>query len=125
MNTPPASSTPSIIHKIRVLYSDIYCISGKFSKRDKLGIHAIIESLCIEILSLAIETAFSPQNMKISILETLRIKTNVLKNLVRTEYEIKIIDMKTYLRISEQLVEISKMTNGWINFVNGKETLKK
>jgi len=55
----------------------------------------------------------------------LRIKTNVLKNLVRTEYEIKIIDMKTYLRISEQLVEISKMTNGWINFVNGKETLKK
>lgn len=81
--------------------------------------------MCIEILSIAIETAFRPKNMKTGILETLRIKTNVLKNLVRTEYEIKIIDMKTYLRISEQLVEISKMTNGWINFVNGKEPLKK
>ena len=125
MSTPPASTTPSIIHKIRVLYQDVYCISGKFSKRDKLGIHSIIESLCIEILSLAIESAFSPTNLKLDILQKLRVKTNVLKNIVRTEYEIKIIDMKTYLRISEQLVEISKMTNGWINFVNGKEPLKK
>ena len=55
----------------------------------------------------------------------LRIKTNVLKNIVRTEYEIKVIDMRTYIRISEQLVEISKMTNGWINFVTEKELLKK
>jgi hypothetical protein len=58
--------------------------------------------------------------MKVGTLETLRIKTNVLKNLVRTEYEIKVIDTKTYLRISGQLVEISKMTNGWINFVTEK-----
>lgn len=58
-------------------------------------------------------------------MEKLRIKTNILKNLVRTEYEIDIIDMKTYLRISEQLVEISKMTNGWINFVTEKESPKK
>ena len=82
----------------------------------------MIESLCIEILSLAIETAFRPKNLKINCLETLRIKTNVLKNLIRTEYEIKIIDIKTYTRISGQLVEISKMTNGWINFVTEKES---
>lgn len=123
--SPPPHKQPSIIHKIRVLYQDIYCISGKFSKRDKLGIHAIVESLCIEILSLAIETAFSKANIKLGVLEKLRIKTNILKNLVRTEYEIDIIDMKTYLRISEQLVEISKMTNGWINFVTEKESPKK
>ena len=121
--TPP--TTPSIIHKIRILYQDIYYISGKFSKRDKLGIHATIESLCIEILSLAIESAFSPKNLKLNILEKLRIKTNILKNLVRTEYEIKIIDMRTYIRISGQLVEISKMTNGWINFITEKESPKK
>jgi len=76
-------------------------------------------------LSLAIESAFSPTNLKLDILQKLRIKTNVLKNLVRTEYEIKIIDTKTYLRISEQLVEISKMTNGWINFVTKKEPPEK
>lgn len=81
--------------------------------------------MCIEILSLAIESAFSPKNIKLSTLEKLRVRTNVLKNLVRTENEIGIIDAKTYLRISEQLVEISKMTNGWINFVTEKESPKK
>ena len=81
--------------------------------------------MCIEILSLAIESAFRPKSVKLNSLEILRIKTNVLKNIVRTEYEIKVIDMRTYIRISEQLVEISKMTNGWINFVTEKELLKK
>ena len=81
--------------------------------------------MCIEILSLAIESAFRPKSVKLNSLEMLRIKTNVLKNIVRTEYEIKVIDMRTYIRISEQLVEISKMTNGWINFVTEKELLKK
>ena len=53
-------------------------------------------------------------------LEILRIKVEILKHLVRTEHELEIIDMKTYLRLSEQLIEISKMTNGWINFVTQK-----
>jgi hypothetical protein len=81
--------------------------------------------LCIEILSLAIESAFSSKNLKISVLEKLRVKTTVLKNLIRTEHEIRIIDLKTYVRISEQLVEISKMTNGWINFLTEKESSRK
>ena len=110
------------MHKIRILYADIYCTSTKFSKRDKLGIHAVIESLCIEILSLAIESAFTETNLKVNVLKKLRIKTNILKNLVRAEFEIKIIDLQTYLRISKQLVEVSKMTNGWKNFVTEKES---
>lgn len=96
-------------------------MSKKFSKRDKLGIHTIIENLCIEILSLAIEAALKPAGLKLSILEILRIKIGVFQNLIRTENELGIIDDKIYVRISAQIVEISKMTNGWINFVLGKE----
>ena len=56
-------------------------------------------------------------------LETLRVKTEVLKHLIRTENELRIIDDETYLRLSLKLVEIGKMTNGWINFLTQKGAL--
>jgi len=45
----------------------------------------------------------------------------VAKGLVRTENELKIIDDKKYIQFSEQLVEISKMTSGWLDNVTQKE----
>lgn len=72
-------------------------------------------------MSIAVETAFKPRFKKKESLETLRLKIEVLKHLVRSEKELGILDAKTYLRIAEQLVEISKMTNGWLNFVIQKE----
>ena len=54
-------------------------------------------------------------------MEKLRIKNSVLQNLLRTENELKIIEDKTYLRIAEQIMEISKMNNGWINYLTQKE----
>ncbi|MDO8564553.1 MAG: four helix bundle protein [bacterium] len=104
------------MHRIRILHKDLYCIAGRFSKRDKLGIHARIEAQCLHALELAIEAAFKPTTQKLGDLKNLRVRAEVLKHLVRTEHELQIIDDKTYLRISEQLVEISKMTNGWINY---------
>lgn len=69
----------------------------------------------MEILSFAIESAFQSRLDKKFTLQKLRIKTGVLQNLVRTENELKIIDDKTYLRISEQIIEISKQNNNWLN----------
>lgn len=69
------------------------------------------------MLLLAVESAFKPKHQKKIPLEELRIKIEILKHLVRTEHELEIIDSRTYLRLSEQLIEISKMTNGWLNFV--------
>ena len=114
--TPPPDNTPVIVHAIRILHKDLYCISGKLSKRDKLGIHAVVETQCVEILALAVSAAFKPRQQKLLPLESLRIKVEILKHLIRTEHELEIIDTKTYLRLSEQLIEISKMANGWINY---------
>jgi len=76
----------------------------------------VVETQCVEILALAVSAAFKPKSQKLPTLEVLRVKIEVLKHLIRTEHELEIIDAKTYLRISEQSVEISKMTNGWINY---------
>lgn len=110
-----------IIHNLRILHLDFYRIGKKISKSDKLGIHTSIEKLLLDCQSLAIEASFRTKADKKFPLESLRIKLSVVKNLVRTENELQIIDKKTYLRFSEQLVEISKMANGWLSYVTQKE----
>ena len=113
MLPPPA--IPTVINLIRILHRDLYSIGLSLPKREKLGFHKIIEDFCVEILSFAIESAFQSRLDKKFTLQKLRIKTGVLQNLVRTENELKIIDDKTYLRISEQIIEISKQNNNWLN----------
>ena len=92
----------------------------KFSKKDKLGIHAVIEKTCLEILSLAVEASLKSKITKKESLESLRIKINILQNLVRTEHELGIIEQKSYLHLSTQTIEIGKMTNGWLTYINTK-----
>ena len=100
---------------------DLYVLGHKLSKRDKLGMHSFVEKVCIEILSLAIESALKPKLAKKESLELLRIKTGLLQNLIRTENELGIIEQKSYFLLSSQIIEISKMANGWLNYINKKE----
>jgi hypothetical protein len=81
-----------------------------------------MEDFGVEILSLSIEAAFQIRFDKINTLKKLRIKTGVLQNLIRTEKELRIIDNKTYERISGQIIEISKQTNNWLNSLTPKES---
>lgn len=92
----------------------------KLSKRDKLGIHSHSEKVCIEVLSLAVESALKSQSTKKESLELLRIKIGILQNLIRTENELGIIEEKSYFHLSGQMIEISKMANGWLNYITQK-----
>ncbi len=46
----------------------------------------------------------------------------MLKQLIRLEMELKIIDDKIYILWQENLQEISRMTTGWIKFLQQKGT---
>ena len=94
----------------------MYTIGHKLSKRDKLGIHRDIEGASLKLLALLIEAAFMRKESKLKILEIVRIHTEVLKHLIRSEHELGISDEKTYIRISKDLIEISKMISGWIAY---------
>ena len=82
-------------------------------KRDKLGIHKIIEEKCIIILSNVIYSALSSKQNKIELLGKLRRDIETLKHLIRMEYELNIIKEKTYLYIAHILQDISMMATGW------------
>jgi hypothetical protein len=64
-----------------------------------------------------ISASFSPKTKKFELLEKVRVALEITKHLVRTEYELKIITQRQYIQVEAMLVEISKMTNGWIKYV--------
>lgn len=122
MTPPPDTtiirdSTPPIIHKVRLLHKDIYTIGHKLSKRDKLGIHQSVENHSLQLMTILIEAAFAARHEKLRILETARVCAEVMKNIIRTEHELGMLDQKSYLRLSKDAVEISKMLNGWIVYI--------
>lgn len=83
------------------------------AKRDKLGIHKVIEDKCLIILSDSILSALSSRNDKSFLLLKLRKEIEALKHLIRLEYELNIIKEKTYIYISQLLQNISMMATGW------------
>ena len=106
-----------MVHRIYEFYKKIYLISPKIPKKDRFGIYLKIENICLEIINLIINASLEMKSNKLPILNSARIKIEVLKRLVRIAYELKIIENKKYLRLELDLQEISKMTNGWIKYL--------
>lgn len=103
-----------LAHKIQVLYRKIYRLGNTIAKRDKLGIHSVLETTILAMMTLAIEAGFTSGIAKKPMLERLRLKTEVAKQLLRTEHELGIINNSAYLELGKELVEISRMTTRWI-----------
>ena len=99
----------------------MYSIGEKLPKRNKLGVHAMVEKYCLELLALTIIAAFSRGVEKISALKEARVRTHIIAHLLRTEHDLGILTADKYLRLSAQLVEIGKMLSGWIVSQTHKE----
>ncbi len=98
----------------------MYRIGNTLSKRDKLGIHNHIETHTLTLFDHIIAGSLVGPHKKLPHLEQARLVNEKIKHLVRTEYEMQIIPEKSYITAAEQLVEISKMINGWISYIQTK-----
>ncbi len=103
---------------MRNLYKEVYLGSRKVSKRDKLGIFAKIETALLETFIILIEAEYAKPSVKLPILEKARTEIEIVKQLIRIAYEIGILTENQYLRWQESLQEISKMTSGWIKYLD-------
>jgi len=90
----------------------------KLAKRDRYGIYLKIETICLDALMLSIEAALLPRQQKTVGLEMLKIKIELLKQLVRIAHGIRAIEQKRYIALSADLVETSKMVSGWLKYIN-------
>ncbi len=81
-------------------------------KQNKLGIHRTIEEYALRILTLLIDSALRSRLDKLETLSQARRNIEVLKHLIRLEYELCIIKEKQYILLANMLENISMMTTG-------------
>ena len=92
-------------------------MSSKIGKRDRFGIYLKLEDIILKILDLSLTASFEYRQNKLPLLYSSRIKIEVLKRMFQIAHEINIIDRKKYIELEFGLIEISKMTNGWIKYL--------
>ena len=68
-------------------------------------------------MSSVIIAALEFKENKTHVLNSARIKIEVLKRLIRITQELDIIKKREYINLELDLQEISKMTNGWIKYL--------
>lgn len=107
-----------LLHKLDEFYQSVYLLSRRIPKRHRFGIFAKIETIYFDLLELIIYAAFENKNHKTSLLSGARIKTEILKRLIRMAVNLDVIQKNQYLTLQALLQEISKMINGWIAYCN-------
>jgi hypothetical protein len=94
----------------------VYLVGNKLPKRDKLGLHSHIEKEFLQVFSFLLKASLESKSEKIISLKEARFRTEIIKQLVRMEYELKIITEQVYINIESKLREISKMSTGWLKY---------
>lgn len=96
----------SVIQKTYDLYKLNYEYTKKFPKSDKFALGEKIKNLILEILELLIEAETAKRDWKQPVLEKTDRKLDLLKMLVRLSNDIKVLDDRKYLLLSEYVLEI-------------------
>ncbi|OGE82739.1 MAG: hypothetical protein A3B10_01785 [Candidatus Doudnabacteria bacterium RIFCSPLOWO2_01_FULL_44_21] len=102
-----------ILHKLSEFYKLFYLYREKFPQKDKYALGGKLEQALIESLELLFAASVSAKDQKNQILTRAAIKFDLLKFLVRVAKELKIMDLKKYVALESQLIEIGKMLGGW------------
>lgn len=110
--TPPRTSL-SIVQRLESLYKNWQEFLRHFPKTSRYTLGGKIDVLFIEIIEAVLTATRLYKNEKIPFLSLANSKLDLLNFLLKIAWEIRAIDNKKFIFISEQLVEIAKMLNGW------------
>jgi len=107
----------SVVHKVLEVYKIFHKLTILFPKYERYVLGQKIENLILEILELILKASYLPKYKKKEILFIVSNKVDLLKLFIRILYELKILNQKKYLLLSEKILEIGKMIGGWIKTV--------
>jgi len=114
-NTPPPNQfNLSLIQKLVQTYKLWHSFLPLFPKSSRYTLGAKLDSLFLEMVELIIKASYSDKGGKLISLTSGSFKLDLLKFFLQIAWEIKALDNKKYIRLSEKLNEIGKMLGGWI-----------
>lgn len=110
---PPNRYTLPVIQKLIVAYKMWHEYWNHFDKATRYSIGLKIDGLFIETISNLFAASHKPRGRKIIYIEKASEAFDTLKFLLQVAWEIKAIDNRKYIALSEKLNEIGRMLGGW------------
>ena len=103
-----------IIHRLIELYKIWHEYFPRFSKLFRYDLGSKIDILFIEIVENVFTAQHRTKEQKIIYLHKSSEKLDILKFFLQVAWEVKELDNKKYIILSEKLNEIGRMLGGWI-----------
>lgn len=106
-----------ILQKMTEFYKLFHGYCEKFPKKDRFTIGQRCENHILVILEELIRVSKTSRDGKAHLLFEISVKLDTLKILIRLLKELKVLNLKQYACLEEQVFEIGKMLGGWIKFL--------
>ncbi|MCX6760368.1 MAG: four helix bundle protein [Candidatus Nealsonbacteria bacterium] len=104
----------TLTQKLISIYKIWHEFLPHFSKDSKYTLGSKIDSLFLETTELIIKGGYSDKIEKIISLKRASFKLDLLKFFLQVAWEIKSLDNKRYILLSEKIGDAGKMLGGWI-----------
>jgi len=103
---------PVIEHAVAV-YKNWQEYRSHFPKKLRYTLGDKIDTLFIQILELLFVASYQNKNEKLPTISMALRKADILKFLLRIAWEVRAIETKKYIDISERMQELGRMIGGW------------
>jgi len=110
---PPQRSSIPIIQRLIEIYKLWHEYIQHFPKNSKYTLGSKIDNLFLEIIGLLFSASYLNKQEKLPIITKASNDLDLLKFFLQIAWEIKVLDNKKYITLSEKLNEIGKMLGGW------------
>lgn len=84
-----------------------------FPKTSRYTLAARIDGLFIDMTELLLMASYLAREQKLSVVQKAATKLDVLKFFLQVAWEIKALDSRRYIALSERVGEVGKMLGGW------------
>ena len=109
-----------IIGRLVSVYKLWYGFQNNFPKKSRYTLGEKIDRLFLEILELLLIGGYLSREKKLLYLQKAGAKLDILKFFLQISWEIKSLDNKKYIVLSEKLNEVGKMLGGWLKQLANK-----
>lgn len=96
------------------LYQEFYQYLKTFPQKDQHMLGRRCEEYALSFFEFILSAVAQSRDKKRAILEQASAKLDVLKYLIRTSKELKMLDNKKYALLESRILEIGMMLGGWI-----------
>ncbi len=103
-----------LTQKLIAVYKQWHEFLPHFPKTSRYTLGSKIDALLIETTELVLKASHANKNEKRHFVHQASVKLDLLKFFLQVAWEIKALDNKKYIILSEKLDEIGRMLGGWL-----------